>query len=180
MAISRERNEKPIAPDKFFISSRPYKSFAFETLNSPPIFPVRAGISSTTRIKCFLYNVIRARGEDRRHSHRQVSSPCYATRSQVQRTTHTCSLVQPSSSALILAFALRTLTSNKHIPFISTPAQAFISGVGVPPNQTTKPTILRNCGFFLFQKYSKISKKVALKYPNGYCGAYIGCVIMYT
>ena len=45
------------------------------------------------------------------------------------------SLVQPSSSALISAFALRTLTSNKHIPFISTPAQAFVSGVGVPPNR---------------------------------------------
>ena len=29
-------------------------------------------------------------------------------------------LVQPSCSALISAFALRTLTSNKHIPFIST------------------------------------------------------------
>ena len=56
------------------------------------------------------------------------------------------SLVQPSSSALISAFALRTLTPNKHIPFISAPAQAFVSGVGVPPNRTTKPTILRNCG----------------------------------
>ena len=30
------------------------------------------------------------------------------------------SLVQPSCSALISAFALRTLTPNRHIPFIST------------------------------------------------------------
>ena len=34
-------------------------------------------------------------------------------------------LVQPSCSALISAFALRTLTSNKHIPLISTPPNKF-------------------------------------------------------
>ena len=42
-------------------------------------------------------------------------------------------LVCDVSSALISAFALRTLTSNKHIPFISTLRISFCSGVGVPP-----------------------------------------------
>ena len=41
-------------------------------------------------------------------------------------------LVQPSSSALISAFALRTLTSNKHIPFISTLRTSFRFGCGCP------------------------------------------------
>ena len=46
-------------------------------------------------------------GEDGRHSHRKVSCTHYATRSQVQRTTRTCSLVQPSCSALICSPPLR-------------------------------------------------------------------------
>ena len=41
-------------------------------------------------------------------------------------------LVQPSSSALISAFALRTLTPNKHIPFISTLRISFRFGCGCP------------------------------------------------
>ena len=39
-------------------------------------------------------------------------------------------LVQPSCSALISAFALRTLTSNKHISFISTLRISFRFGCG--------------------------------------------------
>ena len=42
------------------------------------------------------------------------------------------SLVQPSCSALISAFALRTLTSNKHIPFISKLRIDFRFGCGCP------------------------------------------------
>ncbi len=41
-------------------------------------------------------------------------------------------LYNPSSSALILAFALRTLTSNKHIPLISTLRIGFHFGCGCP------------------------------------------------
>ena len=37
-------------------------------------------------------------------------------------------LYKPSCSALILAFALRTLTPNRHIPFISTPQTSFHFG----------------------------------------------------
>ncbi len=41
-------------------------------------------------------------------------------------------LVQPSCSALISAFALRTLTPNKHSPFISTLRISFRFGCGRP------------------------------------------------
>ena len=51
-----------------------------------------------------------ARGEDRRHSHRKVSFTHYATRSQVQRTTRTCSLVQ----TVLLGAYLGVRLANAH------------------------------------------------------------------
>ena len=54
------------------------------------------------------------------------------------------SLVQPSSSALISAFALRTLTPNKHSPFISTLRISFRFGCGRPTQSKHQADNLAN------------------------------------
>ena len=71
-------------------------------------------------------------GEDRRHSHRKVSFTHYATRSQVQRTTRTCSLVQTVllGAYLLAAVAARVPSLKLHIPFISTLRISFRFGCG--------------------------------------------------
>ena len=59
-------------------------------------------------------------GGDNRHSHRKVSSPCYATRSPTKRTTLVGSLVLSVKFGTPPLVALRLEAPNRHIPFIST------------------------------------------------------------
>ena len=65
------------SPDKFFISSRLYKSFKFETLNA--MLPLPFGLSPTSRTYCLLFLATHRSKRGSRRSHRKVSSPCYAT-----------------------------------------------------------------------------------------------------
>ena len=129
-----------------------YKGCAFETLNA--MLPLPFGLVRLRRLQsnppcslwlqfvhwttCFtrrarllehstfsFYLHIARRGEvgtriDRYRS--LIMSPRFVRQAVANNMAQ--SLVQPSSSALISAFALRTLTPNKHNPCISTPAQA--------------------------------------------------------
>ena len=127
------------------ISSRLYKSFVCKTLMQhypfPSGFPLLLEHSAFTTQQ----NIAR-RGEvgTRIEKYRPLVTPPRFVRQLRNNTAQ--SLVQPSSSALISAFALQTLTPNKHIPLISTPAQAFVRVWVSHPIESTKPTILRNCG----------------------------------
>ena len=106
-------------------------SFALATTHSPDV--LLNASRPTTRIGTILYNIIRRSRGDNRHSHRKVSSPYYATRSPIKRTTLIGSLVLIVKFGTPPLVALRLEAPNKHIPLISTLRTSFRSGVGVPP-----------------------------------------------
>ncbi len=107
-----ETKRQTIAPDKFFISFRLYKSFAFETLNrnapsfrSVPVFlPPLVWSTFSTKLSV-------ARGEDRRHSHRKVSSPCYATSPAWRLAQHSAT---HSRTTVLLGAYLGVRLANAH------------------------------------------------------------------
>ena len=63
-------------------------SFALATTHSPDV--LLNASRPTTRKETFLYNIIRRSRGRQRHSHKNVSSPCYATRSPIKTTRFTC------------------------------------------------------------------------------------------
>ena len=101
-----------------------------------------------------------ARGEDSRHSHRKVSSPCYATSlcaPAPQQHGAVARTIVKLGAYLLAAVAARVPSLKLHIPFISTPAQAFVSGVGVPPNQKYQADNLAK----LWQEFLSVTELIA-------------------
>ena len=64
---------------------------------------------------------------------------------------------------LLAAVAARVPSSKSHIPFISTPAQAFISGVGVPPQSNHQADNLTK----LRQEFLSVIELIAKDFRRG-------------
>ena len=76
-----------------------------------------------------------ARGEDRRHSHRKVTSTCYATSPAWRLAQHSATHSRTTvllGAYLLAAVAARVPSSKSHIPLISTLRISFHFGRGCP------------------------------------------------